>query len=127
MGIYTTAQIRSAILRAADRIEGGAPYDFNGQGVTSIAPYGGCAPCMWGHIGLALGLRADTNSDIAYAVTGTYNTTELYSIGAGSSHNRTVAARKLRAFADLHFPAKPSLDKAYLAFRSTLSQTMEAT
>jgi hypothetical protein len=129
MSTYSKAEIRSAILRAASKIENGAPYDFGGQGVTGNG-HGtkACGPCMWGHIGRELGLDAQSNGAISHAVSG-QETYELYAIHVTRTHGNTlrdpkVAAKVLRAYADKYFPAekRAALDKAYLAFRASLCE-----
>jgi hypothetical protein len=128
---FTNNQIRAAILRAADNIASGAPYDFNGHGVTGVGIlFRGCAPCMWGHIGRELGLVAQTNLDIANAI-GMRETSDLYQLrpANGSHHNPADAATMLRAYADKYFPAEKqddARDPAFTRFMDTFAKSMEA-
>jgi hypothetical protein len=142
MGIETTftrAQIRGAILRAADRIEREpGSYDFQQIG---MPPEGGCGMpyCMFGWIGFELGSKQDLSHRVATEIAGgdprnnyilNDAANEMYKfagqVAPDFQRNALEAARAMRAWADARFPAE-KLDKAYIAFRSTLSQTMEAT
>jgi hypothetical protein len=140
MGIETTftrAQIRGAILAAADSIEHSpaqlchthntrTDWDKHGSG------------CMLFHVGLQLGMTDEflTASHVAnvcgiggtdpcnynelFNFLRTYFSEHFYNV----THSAELTAKGLRAFADARFPAE-KLDAAYIAFRSTLSQTME--
>lgn len=129
MSTYTPEEIRGAILRAADRIEGGAPYDFDGHGVDGQNMGKRCGPCMWGHIGRELSMSNVSNIDIAEAI-GVMTTSALYELRgdfgiAASQRDPAVAAKMLRAFADAKFPAA-QLDPAFLRFRESFTRSVEA-
>jgi hypothetical protein len=123
---YTNEQIRAAFLRAADRIERNPKlYDFGKM--SSPDDEGGCG-CMWGHVGLGLGMTSTLNVDIATACgmvppgPSRMATGVLYDFASGEAITSAIEAAKcLRAFADHKFPASvPKLEPSYLAFRSKL-------
>jgi hypothetical protein len=130
---YTNEQIRAAFLRAADRIEGGAPYNYiHGY----IDPYGnnpaGCrGGCMLHYVGLELKMRHVTSMDIAAAIGLSdprgklYSDAPMYAFGDAMNEpfrdEADAAVRVMRAFADHKFPASvPKPEPSYLAFRSKL-------
>ncbi len=107
MSSYTTAQIRAAILRAADHIERNPQsYDF----VRSDTPSTDCGTtaCMWGWIGYFLGMPAHSlNAQVATACgigsPGSCNTRHLYSFCKSC---RVDVPNELRRYADKYFPAE---------------------
>ena len=113
MTSYTDEQKRNAFLRAADRIERNpSQYDFNKLVVPSDD--GGCG-CMWGMVGLELGMFNATNIQVALACgisppgPGREPTGDLYDFAASRNYfNRTedagLAAKAMRAYADARFP-----------------------
>lgn len=111
--VYTKAQVRAAILRAADRVEREPScYRFNG---TTVPPGCGTPSCMLGWIGFELGIPAGElvhrlaeflhtgnmphTWDLSYACN-LYNSCEF-----GYVHNPAIAAAGMRAYADRYFPA----------------------
>lgn len=123
MTTFTTSQIRSAILRAADRIER-EPGCYN-FGSIDTPRSGGCGTphCMLGWIGFELCIYNECITRV-YEVLDISVGYPLYEMCAvGHTVDAGIAAVGMRAYADKYFPAE-KLDAAYVAFRSTL-KTME--
>jgi hypothetical protein len=128
MGIYTTAQIRSAILDTAKLFEEKPGlYRF----INARVPECGTPGCMVGHIAAHLGVERnprksvyDLQPELGFSYYELENLAGRNLEFAGYTVDACQAVKLLRAFADHRFPAE-KLDTAYLAFRSTLSQTME--
>lgn len=131
MTSYTNAQIREAILRAADHIEQN-PWLYNYA--YTRTPDCGTPACMWGWIGFFLGYaKGESIGFIARQIVPSsvtrdgVETTHLYefrkSIGIeydSATVDDAVAA--LRSYADKFWPAeKPAFNSAYLAFKRALA------
>jgi hypothetical protein len=107
---YTHAEIRGAILRAADRIER-APASYHYLDGLHVPRHGcGTIACMWGWIGFELGMEAGTrNASVAEELGLGPNTDHLYSFcrdyGDFPHHEASTAPAALRAYADKYYPA----------------------
>jgi hypothetical protein len=108
---YTHAEIRGAILRAADRIERD-PTSYDYLGGLNVPRHGcGTIACMWGWIGFELGMEAGTcNASVAEAIGASFRSTDhLYSFcrdyGDFPHHEASTAPAALRAYADKYYPA----------------------
>lgn len=116
----TNQEIRSAILRAADRIER-EPQRYDFSRIDTPDKDGDCGTpyCMWGWVGFELGMHGVTIDRVADAVG--YNMRDLYACCAvGHTADPGIAASGLRAFADLHWPQTKQLDPAFLRLRASL-------
>lgn len=138
---YTNDQIRSAILRAADRIER-EPGCYSFGNVYAPVQGGGCGTefCMLGWIGHELGSAQKLSHYVAAEILG-MDVKRDYNIAANKIYDfirasgfvdfqRSAkhAADGMRSVADKFFPASstPDLDSAYLAFRAAFTGSMEA-
>lgn len=126
---YTNAQIRGAILRAADRIDR-APESYNF--CRSSVPKNDCGTeaCMWGWIGFELGMYGAVNAEVASAcgitetpVGAACLTAHLY-LFCKSVH--CAVPTELRAYADEFFPADEKLDPAFTKFMQSFKAVTEA-
>jgi hypothetical protein len=115
---YTHAEIRGAILRAADRIEGDPGcYDFGSLFVPNSC---GTRGCMWGWIGFELGgfggRCVGHVSKVVAPEFGSFGTdSHLYDfcLAVGYDHGTaTDAATALRAYADKYYPAVAEVAEA---------------
>lgn len=130
MTTFTKAEIRGAILRAADRIEAlPSSYRFMALGL----PDGdGCGTphCMIGWIGHELGMTG-----YVFNVTAKTDISELQlysSCQVGYTKEASKAVARMRAYADRYFPAEvaepstPALEPSYLTFRQRFEREMAA-
>jgi hypothetical protein len=116
---FTHEQIRAAILRAADRIEREPGcYDFNGGWV----PSGSCGTtaCMWGWIGLELGMPVGApNMEVSDAA-GVPNTWHLYNfcrgLGDFPHHEAGTVPTALRAYANKYFPESNTIHQPVVSW-----------
>jgi len=103
---YTPAQCRAAFYQAAAYIEANPDmYDFARVNVGN-----NCPACMWGHVGRALGLPANTFISKVTAAAG-FETRDLYNYKTDEAGDFFIscaqsAVLRLRAFADFHWPAE---------------------
>jgi hypothetical protein len=120
--------IREAILKAADHIEGNPGlFDFYGRDV----PERDSPACALGWIGYFAGLKSGTcNGRVSDAVFGTLDTGTFYGRMAslcGSGwwmRNAKGCAQALRAYADTYHPAEPEIS---LTVQSELDRIFAAT
>jgi hypothetical protein len=128
---YTHAEIRGAILRAADRIEGDPGcYDFGSLFVPNAC---GTRGCMWGWIGFELGslggaqIASVSNIVVHDPMPGCLvRDGHLYDfcLAVGYDHGTaTDAATALRAYADKYYPAvAEAAESAEVATRASVKQ-----
>lgn len=120
----TPKQCREAFYQAAANIEARPDsYRFLKTKVGDDS----CPACMWGHVGRALGLKPETPSWDEYGsvaeILGFHafdinmpSTPSYFETRYADEDNAVHAARRLRAFADHHWPAL-----AELSFKEMMS------
>lgn len=126
MTTFSNADIRQAILRAADRIER-EPKSYNFMRM--YTPRGGDVACMWGWVGHELGMQPQTPNFRVASACGIPDgqTGHLYEY-CNRSHSwrfwdstfyqtsAKSAARQMRSYAEKFYPAE-KLDPDFLKWR----------
>lgn len=112
MTTYTKAEIRGAILRAADRVERNpSSYQFSCGSVPDRDDGCGTTACMWGWIGYELQMHGRINADVARACGAATPTDSVCETGhlyqfCLAQDDFDAVPRNLRAYADKYFPAE---------------------
>jgi hypothetical protein len=127
MSTYTNDQIRSAILRAADRIELN-PKLWNHD--NTRIPDCGAPGCALGWIGHEVGIECGKSIAAVHAALGLEGSWQFYNQMSEMGfiqwrRNPTHGVAALRAYADRYFPDSTTVvssayDPAYVAFRQKL-------
>lgn len=127
MTTFSNEQIRSAILRAADRMQS-APKKLVHENCLSREYKSGRGGCLLVHIGIELGEEDFGAQEIARILDGPAATINDNSVLSFINHSYEIrndgrlAAPRLRAYADKYFPASPvasGLDPAFAQWRAS--------